>query len=251
MKPNDAGKMFRLCRFVQIVGQGGVLTEHLHRLLQHVGGEYGGSGEGVAFRHDSEWLEAADNFTGKLLSFQKGKQGTLIAVRKPDDGEGSAAQADVPDGVHCPGLPIVHGQRPSFCVFCKKGGKGRMDIPGLRHTDLQGEASMFLFCAEMLQRLVLPHGLFGEQQKFSSPVRGNHSSGASCEDGKTNLILQFTDIPAQIGLTDEKLLCRSCDGAVFFHLYGIAKHIQIHVFLRLSILRCILFCTLYTKCIGF
>lgn len=27
-----------------------------------------------------------------------------------------------------------------------------MDIPGLRHTDLQGEASMFLFCAEMLKR---------------------------------------------------------------------------------------------------
>ena len=49
MKPNDAGKMFRLCRFVQIVGQGGVLTEHLHRLFQHIGGEYGGSGEGVAF----------------------------------------------------------------------------------------------------------------------------------------------------------------------------------------------------------
>ena len=90
-----------------------------------------------------------------------------------------------------------------------------MDIAGLRHTDLQGKASMLLFGTEMLQRLILPHGLFGELQKFPSLIRGDNPSGASGEDGKTDLVLQFTDIPAQIGLTDEKLLCRSCDGAVF------------------------------------
>ena len=228
MQPDDAWKMLRLPRLVQVVRKRCILTDHLHRLFQHVGGEYGGSGEGMAFRHDGKGFEAGDDFSGKLFPSQKGEKRPFAALRKADDGQRGAAKADVPDSVHGAALPVVYGQCPPLCMPGQKGRKGCVDIACLRHADLQREASLFLSGAEMLQRLILPHGLFGKLQKFPSPVRRDHPAGAACEDGKADFLLQLTDIPAQIRLTDEKLLCRSCDGAAFFYFYGITKHIQVH-----------------------
>ena len=67
MQPDDAWKMLRLPRLVQVVRKRCILTDHLHRLFQHVGGEYGGGGEGMAFRHDGKGFEAGDDFSGKRM----------------------------------------------------------------------------------------------------------------------------------------------------------------------------------------